>query len=272
MASSAIARSLFALVSAASAGYYFGWQIGITAEAVSTSLAGVLFLFYLRTMIRIDAETNAATLTLDDRFVATDRDGFLLFVAFTLALVPVSFDRMWVVYFSPGTPAAQYAFSGIFVSSAITVTSIYIQKLGPELVRDRALGRKRILLKHAVVHAFAVAAILVAGTSATFVVIYQLFYDVYWSRFSLSPTMAVLIVFASAIQVGPIFDWSLIALDGEKGVLFSSIVLVLVTALLFVWSTVSGGGVEGYLLSLAAGRAAQILTASFWINRLQVSR
>jgi len=70
-----------------------------------------------------------------------------------------------------------------------------------------------------------------------------------------------------AVQVSPVFDWALIALDGERAVFAGAATFVLVWAALFLIVSVLQLGFPAYMLSIACARASQVIVEMIMIAR-----
>ncbi|MGY3616569.1 hypothetical protein [Bradyrhizobium sp. USDA 10063] len=266
MSASAILRAACALVFCTAFASLFNWQAGLWAEAVSSALVGVAVLFYLRDVIRSRAEAPNPGAVDKDSFVSHESDGIWLFAAATTALVPISFDRSWVLHFGSEIDGAKYAFAGIWVSAAYTVTSIFVQKWGPDFIRARiALGGA--MLRAALARSAEVAALIAVGSIASFVLLSQVYPDTYWVKYRLSWIDAACTVVALTLQLSPVFDWALIAHDGERAVFAAAAAFVLSWAVLFLIVTVFHLGFPAYMLSFGCARAIQIAVATIMIAR-----
>lgn len=264
MGANALVRSISALVFSV-AGAFLSWRIGLLSEAISATFVGLICLLYLRSVVRVPHQDE--THLSDPHPVASKKDGFFLFAAYTIGLLPVSFDRLWLVHFSAQETASQYAFTGIWISAATLIAAIYVQKLGPELIRRRALlGTSSF--GAAIMHAIAVALMLAIGAAAAFLVARFAFPDIYWSKYGLTLGIAAATVAVSALQISIIFDWALIASDGEAGVFVSAVTFAAISISLFFLSSLLGLGTISYLLSLGAARLGQLLVAAIWAYRI----
>lgn len=263
MSASAILRAVCALVFCTAVASLFSWRWGLWAEAVSSALVGLAVLFYLRSVIRSQAAKPGAE---NNGFVSHESDGIWLFAAMSTALIPISFDRSWVLHFSSEVDGAKYAFCGIWVSAAYTVTSIFVQKWGPDFIRAR-IALRGGMLRAALARSAEVACLMLVGAIASFVLLNQIFPDAYWVKYKLSWIDVACTVAAAAMQLSPIFDWALIALDGERAVFAGAVVFVLSWAILFLIVTIYQAGFPAYMLSFGCARAAQIVVASIMIAR-----
>lgn len=269
LALSSLARATLALLFVTIVGLFFGWRSGLLAEAAASILVGLIFLLHLRRAIRSNSQP---VLVNTSGYVSDEKDGYWLFLASMAALIPVSFDRIWVSHFAPGPLAAQYAFAMIWVAAAFTVTSIYIQKFGPDAVRASASSEGMRLLPSALLHSSVIAGLLAAGSVVSLAAIYLLFFDVYWQKYGLSGSFVVPTTIVAALQVNRIFDWALIALDGERYVLAAASIFAVVAIVAFCACAYLGLGFVGYMTSLAIAKFLQILTMVLCIARLEATR
>lgn len=126
---SALMRNIATLTAVLFVSIHFGWRAGILAEAITMVAVSAYFILLLREKVRIRHADAIPPTAENQRQHITDRwDGLWLFFASITALVPISFDRLWLSHFAPGLPAAQYAFTGIWVGSLY-----YRQRLYPEV-------------------------------------------------------------------------------------------------------------------------------------------
>lgn len=251
----------------------FGWTIGFAAEALSTALIGAVLVLYGRAVVTKARQAKNADVR-HSAYVADTSDGFWLFVAYGVALIPVSLDRAWVTYFAPAKDAAQYAFCGVWIVAASTVAGIYIQKFGPEVVKRRAtdIAASRSLIVTTSWHASILAAVLVVGGIACFAIIYSSMPHTLWYKYDLSVQLLLPTLAATAFQVSVLFDWALIALDGERYVFVAASIFAMVAIVAFCACAYLGLGFVGYMTSLAMAKFLQILTMVLCVARLESPR
>jgi hypothetical protein len=266
MSAAAILRAACALMFCTAFASLFNWEAGLWAEAVSSALVGLAVLFYLRIVIRSRAEASNAGAADKNSFVSRESDGIWLFAAMSTALVPISFDRSWVLHFGSEIDGAKYAFCSIWLSAAYTVTSIFVQKWGPDFIRAR-IALRGSMLRAALSRSAEVAALMAGGAIASFVLLSQLFPEAYWVKYRLSWIDAACTVAAVTLQLSPVFDWALIALDGERAVFAGAVAFVLSWAVLFSIVTVFQLGFPAYMLSIGCARAVQVIVQTIMIAR-----
>lgn len=266
---SATIRAVLALAFSAAFSALAGWQGGLSAEAVSSALVGLAFLFYARAIIRSETISSTSSQESIDAFISGRSDGVWLFAAFSVALVPVSFDRLWIIHFALPVSAAQYAFCGIWTSAAFTVTSVYVQKLGPDFIRMRTAVESQSILRISLRHACGLSLLMVAGAAASFVLLHLIWPDGFWLKYQLSAIVVVVTLVALSFQVTPIFDWALIALDGERAVFIGAILFSVFCAVFFAISTYLQLGFTAYMLSFGCARAIQGAVEVVMISRLE---
>jgi O-antigen/teichoic acid export membrane protein len=267
---SALARACVALLIVATVSYQFGWHVGIAAEALGTASLSVIFLFYLSRVTRRSARTQHEVPPPPEGKAGEFKvsDGIWLFAASVATLIPMSFDRWWIATFDTAGTAAQYAFVGIWLSGAYTASSIYVQKFGPDVVRSRALGELESPLRRTLLHAGILAGVLTLGTIVTFAAIYLLLYDTFWRKYDLTFGVVAIAALGVSAQVSPLFDWTLIALNGERHVLLGGAIFAVITVSLFALTTALGLGFSGYVGAFAIGRVCQALLQSLLIRGL----
>lgn len=266
---SATIRAVLALAFSAAFSSLIGWQGGLSAEAISSALVGLAFLYYCRGIIRSETMSSTSSEESVDAFISGKSDGVWLFAAFGVALVPVSFDRLWIVHFSLPVSAAQYAFCGIWISAAFTMTSVYVQKLGPDFIRMRTAVESQSILGMSLRHACRLSLLMVAGAGASFVVLHLIWYDGFWLKYQLSIIVVVATLAALSVQVTPVFDWALIALDGERGVFVGAALFFGFCAAFFAISAYLQLGFTAYMLSFGCARAIQCVAEVVMISRLE---
>jgi O-antigen/teichoic acid export membrane protein len=267
---SALARACVALMIVATVSYQFGWHIGIAAEAVGTATLGVICIFYLNRLIDRTARAQHELPPPPEGEAGEFKvsDGIWLFAASVVALIPMSFDRWWIATFDTAGTAAQYAFVGIWLTGAYTASSIYVQKFGPDVVRSRALGALESPLRRTLLHASILAAVLVVGTIVSFAAVYLLLHDTFWQKYDLTIGVVAVAALGISVQVSPLFDWTLIALNGERQVLLGSATFAVITVALFALTTALGLGFPGYVGAFAIGRICQAMLQSWLIRGL----
>lgn len=267
---SALVRATCALLFASLGAALFGWKAALLADAAATGAVCLAYLIYIWGLMREDVARPSAGA--DDQLVSRRRDGVWLFVAFTVALIPVSFDRLWLVYFSTPTTASQYAFTSLWMSAATMLVTVYIQKLGPELIRSYALRRDISPVGTAIKRSAMTSLLIAAGAACSLVVVKLVFADIYWDRYSMSLEIAIAVVAVSALQITPIYDWALISADKEIGVFAAAAVFAAVAAVLFVILTIIKAGAVAYLAAFGVARLCQILTAVIWMAKSRERR
>ncbi|MET3997011.1 hypothetical protein [Bradyrhizobium sp. S3.9.2] len=266
MSAATMLRAVCALVFCATFASLFNWEVGLWAEAASSALIGVAVLLYFRTIVRSRAKAPNLVASDKDSFVSREADGVWLFAATSTALIPISFDRSWVLHSASGIDSAKYAFLSIWLSAAYTVTSIFVQKWGPDFIRTR-LAQRGGILKAALSRSAEVAVFMAVGAAASFVLLNQVYPDIYWAKYRLSWSDAALTVMALTLQISPVFDWALIALDSERAVFAGAVAFVLVWAALFLIVSLFQLGFPAYMLSMGCARAAQMIVAIVMIAR-----
>ncbi|GAA0029524.1 hypothetical protein BwSH14_03350 [Bradyrhizobium ottawaense] len=266
---SATIRAVLALAFSAAFSALAGWQGGLSAEAVSSALVGLAFLFYARAIIRSETMSSNSSEGSTDAFISGRSDGVWLFAAFGVALVPVSFDRLWILHFALPVYAAQYAFCGIWTGAAFTVTSVYVQKLGPDFIRMRTAVERQSILRMSLRHACRLSLLMVVGAAASFVLLHLIWSEGFWLKYQLSVIVVVATLLALSVQVTPIFDWALIALDGERAVFTGSVLFSVSCAAFFAISAYLQLGFTAYMLSFGCARAIQCTIEVVMISRLE---
>ena len=131
--------------------------------------------------------------------------------------------------------------------------------LNPEI---RPLSRTR---RNAALLAF----MLLLATLLSFGVLNLIFFEAYWQKYNLTWLVVVMAAMAVCVQVTPLFDWTLIALDGERQLLMAACInlgLVVAGFGLCLWT---GSGYPGYAAALVVGRIGQIAWSDHAINLLQ---
>ena len=259
-----LGRTIAAVIFVVGASMLAGWEAGLAAEAAVSATLAVTLLLHLRYTIRANA-ARATELVADLSPVSGKSDGLWLFAAFTVALVPISFDRLWLVHFAE-EDAARYAFCGIWALAAYSVSSVYVQKLGPELIRMSAKGQS--IVDKAARRACLLSTLLAIGTLLSLGSLSVLWPDAYWTKYSLTTEVVIVAALMVSVQVSPIFDWCLIALDGERIAFAGALAFALVCLLLFSMCAVLGLGSNGYMLSMAAGRLAQVALTGTMASKL----
>lgn len=231
----------------------YGWQIGLVGEAILIAALAMVFLAIL------DVQCRSAERQTDSENIAdtVDRGGIWLLGAYLVASIPVSLDRWGVTMMSAPSVAGQYAFLSIWLAAAYTLTSIYIQKFGPDIIRHRDMDPHHALLPRTVTHVLLIGLFAALASAISFLVLYFFLFETFWLKYSLTLPVVIAAIIAAALQISPLFDWTLIALDAEASVFAGSIVLVVFTAIGFAVAFSFGWGVTGYLGAVASGRLAQ---------------
>lgn len=266
---SAMSRAVCALILSSAGAVLIGWRAGLAAEAISATLIAAAFLYFLRRVLRADANSPRVAQPDEARFVSDKNDGLWLFMAFCVALIPMSIDRLWVTRFASPVDAAQYAFCGIWITAAYTVTSIYAQKFGPDMIRLQATRAPHGLLAISLRHMTILGGIVAGGAAASFVLIYMLWPELYWRKYDLSVAVALATLAVVSIQVSSLLDWVLIALNGERYAFAAALAFAITVILLFAICAYFGGGFLAYMASIGLARLLQIILSATWIARIE---
>lgn len=268
LGASSLARVLLATGVVSAFGVAFGWQAGIVSEAMTSAVLGFLMACYSMSLLR-QALAPKSRSGLRTEEISTKQDGLWLFFASLLALVPMSLDRWWILAFDAPGIAASYAFCAIWFGGAYTVSSIYIQKFGPEIIRSQALGATgRSVIRMALKHTAGLTLFVVIGTIASLIAVRFVFFDVYWLKYGLSVPTALLLLAGAAAQCTPIFDWTLISLNGERCVLIGATIFTVVTSSMFMATSMLEWGLNGYLVAFLSGRLVQFVGQVYGVRQL----
>ncbi|MGL4811859.1 MAG: hypothetical protein ACRCXM_08785 [Beijerinckiaceae bacterium] len=194
------------------------------------------------------------------------RDQFYLFLAFLALTAPPNLDRAIVTLGAPAAEAALYALLAIWISGAYAFSGIYIQKSGPDLIRQHAISAagvagsawRQLLLVATLNAGFAVAA---------FAFTYSFFHESVFMKYELTVSARAATVIAAALQGTPLLDWALIAQDRERQLLLASLVFVLAWAIAVAVALLAGWGALGCVAAFIGARLAQIAVQAASLHR-----
>jgi O-antigen/teichoic acid export membrane protein len=273
LAAFGIARTLMATTAAISIAMNSSWEAVLLGEGLVTVSVGLAIIWRLRNKVIEHEHRNQVTRTADDltRFVSGPRDGILTFVSFLLLTLPSSFDRLFVASLADLKIASSYAFAGIWVTASIAIVGIYTQKLGPDVVRLRAMGQMAAPLAYVMPRALALSAILFLGAFASFSFLYLFMQDTLWLKYEMNWSSAITVSILAAMMVSAIFDWTLLALDGEKYLLFGGVILVASCIVLFFIAGQLDLGLTGFLGAAICSRLAHLGWQIVSISKLQIN-
>ena len=248
-----------------------GWQTALLGEAVAVVAFGAALVFYFMRVLLRNADTQAASseTVINQGLAASPYDGMILFVAYMVLIVPVSLDRSFITRLDAIDVAKTYAFISIWLTAAATVAAIYVQKFGPDMVKALTLNPEIRPLSRTRRNAALLAFMLLLATLLSFGVLNLIFFEAYWQKYNLTWLVVVMAAMAVCVQVTPLFDWTLIALDGERQLLMAACInlgLVVAGFGLCLWT---GSGYPGYAAALVVGRIGQIAWSDHAINLLQ---
>lgn len=263
-----VLRAVFSGVVSVAVAYLFGWSEAFAWESLAVLAVSGLSLVVTFHIIGNISEKPLTTLG-PARKISHKSDGLLLFAAFTILLLPMSFDRIVIAKIESSQVAALYTFCGIWFMAAFTITSTYVQKFGPEMIRRLALDESSRPLAQAQLHAVILGVIMGMGTMASMLMINILFFHIYWTKYDLSIVVSLITAAVVSVQLTPIFDWTLIALDGEKQLFICAVIFLAATAAGFALAYFSGSGFVGYASALIAGRVCQLTAQNVAIAMLQ---
>ena len=238
-----------------------GWHRILAIESIVLFVVSVLALLVVRSLVYRHATAAPGAPSeaeKQDQVISKAGDAPLLFFGFFMALLPITLDRSFVVYFEPTSVSGLYTFCAIWTAAALTVIGIYSQKIGPEIVGRRAAGELTDPAGFILKRLAMLAGILGIGAVLSFCAIWLVLYDAYWVKYELTVPIAFLASLVAAVQATLIFDWVLIALDGEKRLIQSSTIFLTIFALGFVLTAALGFGYAGYAISVIAARLAQM--------------
>lgn len=262
-------RATAALLVCVGVAVLVGWRMALLSEATTTVLLGLMITFYFYRQVRC-APTPAPDSA--KALVSGKHDGVMLFFSHMVLILPITFDRSFITQFDDIDVAKTYAFLGIWLTAAATLTGIFVQKFGPDTVRALALDETLRPLSRTRNQAGLLAGVLFGGTLCSFAVLYVLFFDAYWVKYGLTIPVILMAALAVAAQVSLLFDWTLIALDGEKTLIAAAVLNLAVLCVGFAFCLWTGGGYGGYAAAIVAGRACQMVWADRAIARAQDNR
>ena len=266
LGSASAARALIALALSVICAFLYGWQTAFLAEALAVTIFGLAIASYF--VLAIEREPQPAASS-DRTPISGKHDGHLLFLAYMVLIVPTTFDRAFITRFDALEAAKSYAFMGIWLTAASTVSAIFVQKFGPEMVRAQALDPLALPLARTRKNAAVLGGLLLCSTLVSLCFVYALFYETYWQKYGIDWTAVIFAATAVALQVTPLYDWTLIALDGEKELTKAALINLAAVAIGFLLCLWSGWGYPGYAASIAVGRLLQLVWADMAVGRLQ---
>lgn len=264
-------RASLATIAALGLALNAGWEKILLGEGIVIVGVGLATMHYLRGVVREEDHRTRDTRTNDDmtRFISAPRDGLITFISFLLLTLPSSFDRLFVGTLSDLDVAASYAFVGIWVTASITLVGIYTQKLGPDIVRLRATGQMNAPLAFVMPRALLLAGVLFFGTLVSFFFLYVFMHDTLWTKYETEWINVLAVSLLVGLMVSAIFDWTLLALDGEQSLMVGGILLVSGYAVLFFVADQLGYGLTGFLGAAIGARSIHLLWQIFSISKLQ---
>lgn len=246
-----------------------GWRMALLSEAITTVLLGLMITYYFYRQVRRSGTPAPDT---GKAAVSGKHDGLLLFFSHMVLILPITFDRSFITQFDKIEVAKTYAFLGIWLTAAATLTGIFVQKFGPDTVRALTLDLTLQPLSRTRKQAALLGGVLFGGTLCSFAVLYVLFFDAYWVKYGLTVPIVIMAALAVAAQVSLLFDWTLIALDGEKTLMAAAALNLACFCIGFALCLWTAGGYEGYAAAIVAARACQMLWADRAIARAQGQR
>ena len=240
------------------------WLGALTFESIfGLAVISAIFLFIVSFKKSRDA-TN-----LDPEPLNGKKSGRFLFFGFLAISVSMTVDRFFISAFDRISVSALYNFMTIWLAGAYLLMSIFVQKFGPDMVRAQALDPQTMPLARTRRNAAALSGLLLCGTLVSFALVYGMFFETYWQKYGIDRTAVLFAGAAVALQVTPLYDWTLIALDGEKALMKAALINLAAVALGFMLCLWSGWGYPGYAASIVAGRLLQLAFADMAVGRLQ---
>ena len=240
------------------------WRGALTFESFfGLSVISAIFLYIVSFRKSRDATD------LDPQPLDGKKSGRFLFFGFLAISVSMTVDRFFISTFDQISVSALYNFTSIWLSGAYLLMSIFVQKFGPDMVRAQALDPQTMPLARTRKNAAVLGGLLLCGTLVSFALVYGLFFESYWQKYGIDRTAVIFAGAAVALQVTPLYDWTLIALDGEKALMRAAFINLAAVALGFLLCLWSGWGYPGYAAAIVTGRLLQLAWADMAVGRLQ---
>jgi len=218
-----LARTVLALLFAVAGGYLASWQGALAGEFLGALTGAAISRAYARRVSASVEPPKSAPAAIDENS--------WLFLAFLVGSVPIYLDRFTVSLLYGADTAGTYGLLMLFVTAAVTLSTIVVQKVGPQLVRlERAGTPLRRQLGLAVAWCAALsgasflgmvcAAALLAGPFASLA-----------AKYSLTAPLIGATTLLCCLQVSMVLDWVLLSQDRERQVFQAAAAYVATLAL-----------------------------------------
>lgn len=258
-----IARTLIALVLSAAGASLGSWPGAIAGEVAAAFLGAWIF----RRFARRSEGAPTATVAAD---AGAGAQRYWLFGGFLLAAVPLYLDRTFVVAVYGAAAAGAYAFLMLFVTAAATVTTILVQKIGPQIVRmerqGAGIGAQIGLMAR---WGGAMIAISAVGMAAAAFVLLEGPAAALGAKYGLTPALLAATAVLSFTQVSTMLDWILLSRDRERLVFLAAAIYLAAIASSAVLVVEAGAPLIAAIWALAAGKLLQIIVQTGLILRLR---
>lgn len=256
-------RALLAL-SLSGAGASLGpWQLSVAGEVIAACVGAWIFRHYAKRGCR--SAPLVAPLE-----PARDDGRYWLFGGFLLAAAPLYLDRAFILAVYGAADAGAYSFLMLFVAAAATVTTILVQKLGPQIVRMERQGtgkraQIRLLLGWAsgmigltAIGMAAATAALLWGPAASLGV-----------KYGLTPALFAATAILGFTQAGALLDWILLSHDKERLVFSAAAIYMVAVAISAVLVVRLDAPMLTAIWALAGSKLLQILVQGGLIVKLR---
>lgn len=228
-------RSLLALVLAIAGAHWGGGLGAVLGEATAAILgAQIARRKALGLTRRSDVQQKESPET--QILLENVKGGRWLLLGMMAASVPMYLDRPYVAGVIGIEAAGQYGFLMLFVTGAVTVAGIIVQKIGPALVHAHQAGAGVREQWH-IAQTWLIGMVIVVGVGTTIAAFLLLLGPLQFlgQRYQLDTIHFILIATLGALQGVVLLDWMLLSRDQEFRVFLAAAVYVVVVGSSAMW-------------------------------------
>lgn len=257
-------RSLAAVVLGCVGAWIASWPGAIAGEVVGTFVGVVLS---RRWVVRLSRPGSGSALE-PPPTTAAPGSGWL-FAAALSGAVPFYLDRLFVANRWGAEAVGRYGFLMLFVTGASVVTSIVVQKVGPQLVHMSHTGATlRAQAALATRWIGACLALYLAGMALAGFLLLKLDVGGFAAKFALDVSLMAIASVLCCLQLGLIIDWLLISHDRERDIYIATNVYLAAAVVAAVLATWLEWSIVELLAALAFAKLCHVLALVGFSARL----
>lgn len=199
---------------------------------------------------------------------AAERGGTLVYAAGLMTAAPIYLDRLFVRGLMDALALGSYAFLMLFNLGANTAVGIFVQKMGPQIVRMGGSGVPvPAVAAYLARWVLGTGLLVAAGIAVAALAVFLTPLDFLAAKYALTPGLFVAVGALCLGHVSVFLDWFLIARDMERWVLAAAAVLLAAMAAACTVLVVAPQPLAVLIWLFAAAKWAQVAVQAVGILR-----